>query len=111
VLAVPGLKQAMLDGPAPIIGVSPIIAGAAVRGMADRCLATVQVDVSAAGVGALYGARADGGLLDGWLVDAGDADTLVPGVRVRSVPLWMTDESVTAEMVSAAVDLAGEAAP
>jgi LPPG:FO 2-phospho-L-lactate transferase len=107
VLAVPGIKEALADGPAPVVGVSPIIAGAPVRGMADRCLATVGVAVSAAGVGALYGARSDGGLLDGWLVDAGDTDTRVPGVEVRAVPLWMTDEAATSQMVAAALDLAG----
>jgi LPPG:FO 2-phospho-L-lactate transferase len=107
VLAVPLLKDALVNGPAPVVGVSPIIAGAPVRGMADRCLATVGVEVSAAGVGAMYGPRADGGLLDGWLVDAGDADTTVPGVAVRAVPLWMTDEAATAQMVAAALDLGG----
>jgi LPPG:FO 2-phospho-L-lactate transferase len=107
VLAVPLLKEALVDGPAPIVGVSPIIAGAAVRGMADKCLATVGVELSAAGVGGLYGARSDGGLLDGWLVDTGDAATEVPGVRVRAVPLWMTDEDATAAMVTAALELAG----
>jgi LPPG:FO 2-phospho-L-lactate transferase len=107
VLAVPGMKEALADGPAPVVGVSPIIAGAAVRGMAETCLATVGVDVTAAGVGGLYGARSAGGLLDGWLVDDGDADTSVPGVAVRAVPLWMTDEDATARMVVAALELAG----
>jgi LPPG:FO 2-phospho-L-lactate transferase len=106
VLAVPGLKEALVDGPAPIVGVAPIIAGAPVRGMADRCLATVGVECSAAGVGALYGARSAGGLLDGWLVAPGD-DAAVPGVRVRAAPLLMTDEQATAAMVAAALDLAG----
>jgi LPPG:FO 2-phospho-L-lactate transferase len=110
VLAVPGMKEALVNGPAPVVGVSPIIAGAAVRGMAETCLATVGVDVTAAGVGGLYGARPAGGLLDGWLVDAGDADTSVPGVAVRAVPLWMTDEDATARMVVAALDLAGVSA-
>lgn len=107
ILAVAGLKKAVVDGPAPVVGVSPIIAGAPVRGMADRCLRTVDVEVSAAGVGGLYGARAHGGLLDGWLVDPADSATTVPGVRVRSVPLWMTDESTTARLVADAVELAG----
>jgi LPPG:FO 2-phospho-L-lactate transferase len=107
VLAVPQLKEAVVDGPAPVVGVSPIIAGAAVRGMAERCLATLGVEVSAEGVGGLYGARSDGGLLDGWLVDSGDAGTAVPGVTVRAVPLWMTDEAATVQMVAAAIDLAG----
>jgi LPPG:FO 2-phospho-L-lactate transferase len=106
VLAVPGLREAITGGDAPVVGVSPIIGGAPVRGMADRCLASIGVECSAAGVGALYGARRDGGLLDGWLVDEADAGTAVPGVVVRAVPLWMTDESATAAMVRAAVEAA-----
>jgi LPPG:FO 2-phospho-L-lactate transferase len=106
VLAVPGLRDALTAGGAPVVGVSPIIAGAPVRGMADRCLATVGVECSAAGVGGLYGARTAGGLLDGWLVDSTDAAAEVAGVRVRAVPLWMTDEAATADIAAAAIELA-----
>src|SRR3954467_5307972 len=109
ILAVPLLREAVVDGPAPVVGVSPIIGGSPVRGMADRCLATLGVEVSATGVGGLYGGRTDHGLLDGWLVDPADADTTVPGVRTRAVPLWMTDEDATAAMVAAALELAGVA--
>ncbi|MBQ1025878.1 2-phospho-L-lactate transferase [Micromonospora sp. C95] len=105
ILAVPGLREAVTDGPAPVVGVSPIIGGAPVRGMADRCLAVVGVECSAAGVGELYGSRARGGLLDGWLVAEEDAATVVPDVAVRAVPLRMTDEAATAAMVRAAVEL------
>ena len=107
VLAVPGIKEALTSGRAPIVGVSPIIGGVAVRGMAERCLATVSVECSAAGVGALYGARTAGGLLDGWLVDTADDGTAVDGVPVRAVPLWMTGEDTTSAMAAAALDLAG----
>jgi LPPG:FO 2-phospho-L-lactate transferase len=107
ILAVGLLKQAVVEGPAPVVGVSPIIGGSPVRGMADRCLATLGVSVSAAGVGALYGARTENGLLDGWLVDLTDAATAVPGVTTRAVPLWMTDEETTAKMVEEALNLAG----
>ena len=110
ILAVPRLRDAVAGGSAPVVGVSPIIGGAPVRGMADRCLATVGVEVSAAGVGGLYGARAAGGLLDGWLVDTADAGADVPGVTVRPVPLWMTDEATTAKMVEEAIDLGREVA-
>ncbi|MDT4990968.1 MAG: 2-phospho-L-lactate transferase [Actinoplanes sp.] len=109
ILAVQQLKEAVVDGPAPVVGVSPIIAGSPVRGMADKCLATLGVDVSATGVGALYGARRENGLLDGWLVDESDAGVAVPGVKTRAVPLWMTDEDKTAAMVAAALELAGTA--
>ncbi|MEU7928997.1 2-phospho-L-lactate transferase [Micromonospora sp. NPDC049801] len=105
VLAVPGMREAVVDGPAPVVGVSPIIGGAPVRGMADRCLEVLGVECSAAGVGRLYGGRSAGGLLDGWLVAEEDADTLVPEVTVRAVPLRMTDEAATAAMVRAAVEL------
>jgi len=106
VLAVPGLREAVTGGRAPVVGVSPIISGAPVRGMADRCLAAVGVDCTAAGVAGLYGARGAGGVLDGWLVDPADAGADVAGVTVRAAPLWMTDESATAAMVRAALDLA-----
>lgn len=105
VLAVPGLRDAVAGGPAPVIGVSPVIGGAPVRGMADRCLAVLGVECSAAGVGGLYGGRAGGGLLDGWLVAPEDAGTAVPDVKVASAPLRMTDEAATAAMVRAALEL------
>ena len=107
ILAVPGIRDTMLGGRAPIVGVSPIIYGAPVRGMADRCLAALDVPCSAEGVGVLYGARDQDGILNGWLVDTADADTVVPGVTVGRAPLWMTDEKATEEMVRAALDLAG----
>ena len=77
--------------------------------MADKCLATLGVEVSAAGVGRMYGPRADGGLLDGWLVDTSDAGTEVPGVPTRAVPLWMSSEEASAQMVAEALNLAGVA--
>jgi LPPG:FO 2-phospho-L-lactate transferase len=104
ILAVPGIREAVADGPAPVVGVSPIIGGSPVRGMADKCLATVGVEVTAEGVGALYGAD----LLDGWLVDSTDVGVDVPGVTVRAVPLWMTDEDAAAKMVEEAIELSGK---
>jgi LPPG:FO 2-phospho-L-lactate transferase len=106
ILAVPGIRDAVVSGPAPVVGVSPIIGDAPVRGMADRCLAAIDVECSAGGVGGLYGSRADKGLLDAWLVDSSDAAVVVPGVRVHAVPLWMTDEAATTAMVDAALALA-----
>lgn len=107
VLAVSALREALVSGNAPVVGVSPIIGGSPVRGMADKCLAAVDVPCTAEGVGRLYGARADGGVLDAWLVDTGDAATDVPGVRVGAAPLWMTDDDATAAMVRAALQLGG----
>jgi LPPG:FO 2-phospho-L-lactate transferase len=106
ILAVAGLRETVTAGRAPVVGVSPIIGGAPVRGMADKCLAVIGVECSAAGVGGLYGSRESGGLLDAWLVDTADAGARVPGVVVRAAPLWMSDEAATAEIVRSALEMA-----
>jgi LPPG:FO 2-phospho-L-lactate transferase len=109
ILAIAPVRAAVVSAQAPVVGVSPIIAGAPVRGMADVCLAALEVPCTAAGVGSLYGSRSRGGVLDAWLVDPVDAATNVPGVRVRSAPLWMTDVDATEAMVAAAMEEAGVA--
>ncbi|MGH3884731.1 MAG: 2-phospho-L-lactate transferase [Pseudonocardiaceae bacterium] len=105
VLAIPGIRDALRSAPARVIGLSPIVGGRAVRGMADACLAAIGVHCDAGAVGRHYGARCAGGILDGWLVHTGDAST-VPGVQVREVPLLMSDVPATAAMASAALELA-----
>ncbi len=104
ILAVPGIRQALVATSAPVVGVSPIIGGAPVRGMADACLTARGVETSAAAVGALYGPS----LIDGWLVDTVDAGAAVDGVEVRSRPLLMTDVEATADIARAALALAAE---
>lgn len=105
-LAVPGIRHALRSAPARVIGLSPIVGGRAVRGMAEACLAAIGVPCEASAVAAHYGARCAGGILDGWLVHPGDGAT-VPGVQVREVPLLMTDVAATAAMATAALGLAG----
>jgi LPPG:FO 2-phospho-L-lactate transferase len=106
ILAVPGIAEAVAAQ--TVVGVSPIIGGAPVRGMADACLAAIGVQTSAAAVAAHYGP----GLLDGWLVDEQDKEAVdapeLAGIEVRSRPLYMTDVAASAEIASAAVDLALE---
>ena len=105
ILNVPGFRDALQSGKAPVIGLSPIIAGAPVRGMADACLPVIGVEISAAGVGTFYGARSAGGILDGWLIHSTDEAPL-DGVSVLSRDLLMSSDQITAEMVSDAVELA-----
>jgi LPPG:FO 2-phospho-L-lactate transferase len=106
ILAVPGIAAALRTGPASVVGLSPIVAGRPLRGMATECLATIGVASTAEAVGRHYGPRSAGGLLDGWLVHTGDTAD-VPGVRVRAVPLLMSDVEATAAMARAALELAG----
>ncbi|MFD0278736.1 2-phospho-L-lactate transferase [Kitasatospora sp. NPDC127111] len=123
ILAVPGIRAAIAAASAPVVGLSPIIGGAPVRGMADKVLAAVGVEATAEAVALDYGGRAalrsstgeDGGgrregLLDGWLVDTADEAAVAAveagGIACRAVPLLMTDVAATAEMARAALALA-----
>ena len=113
ILGVPGVRDALRSTPAPVVGVSPIVGGAPVRGMADACLTAIGVETSAAAVGLHYGSRAEGGLLDGWLVDTVDADAVdvleAAGLATRALPLLMRDDTATQEIVAAALELARSA--
>jgi LPPG:FO 2-phospho-L-lactate transferase len=111
ILGVPGLRDALRRTGAPVVGLSPIVGGTHVRGMAEQLLASIGVEVSAGGVGRHYGPRSAGGVLDGWLVDERDVDQVVgleeAGIRTAAVPLMMTDHYTTAAMAAAAIGLAG----
>jgi LPPG:FO 2-phospho-L-lactate transferase len=106
ILAVPGILDAVTAK--TVVGVSGIIGGAPVRGMADVCLTTIGVETSAAAVAGHYGAA----LLDGWLVDEQDKaavdDPALAGITVRVVPLYMRDLPSTTAIAQAAIDLALE---
>ncbi|MFF0064025.1 2-phospho-L-lactate transferase [Streptomyces sp. NPDC005279] len=108
ILAVPGIREAIAEAGVPVVGLSPIVGDAPVRGMADKVLAAVGVEATAAAVAQHYGS----GLLDGWLVDTVDAGAVAEveaaGIRCRAVPLLMTDVDATAEMARQALALAEE---
>ncbi|MBV9449392.1 MAG: 2-phospho-L-lactate transferase [Streptosporangiaceae bacterium] len=108
ILSVPGIRDAVAAK--TVVGVSPIIGGAPVRGMADACLTAIGVPTTAAAVAAHYGPD----LLNGWLVDDQDkssAEDLAPlGIEVRAMPLLMRDLPATGAMARAALDLAQELA-
>ena len=110
ILSVPQIATAVRMTRAPVVGVSPIIGGAAVRGIADQLLTGLGIEISAAGVARHHGAQRDGGVLDGWLVDSADAAELdaieAAGITARAVPLYMTDAQTTAQLARDTLDLA-----
>ena len=71
ILAVPGMEPALLAADAPVVAVSPIVAGAALKGPADRMFATLGGESSAAGVARHY-AEHHPGLIDGLAIDVAD---------------------------------------
>ncbi|MGW5445251.1 2-phospho-L-lactate transferase [Streptomyces asiaticus] len=108
ILAVPGVREAIADAGVPVVGLSPIVGDAPVRGMADKVLAAVGVESTAAAVAKHYGS----GLLDGWLVDTVDAGAVeeveAAGIRCRAIPLMMADLKATTAMAAEALALAEE---
>lgn len=117
IVAVPGMLDALHAASAPVVGVSPLIGGSAVRGMADQLLDGLGIEQSASGVALHLGARSgsaesERGLLDGWLVDDEDAGEVeriqAAGIAARSVPLYMRDPATTRQLAADAMALAAE---
>ncbi|WP_340537509.1 2-phospho-L-lactate transferase [Nocardioides sp. GXZ039] len=112
ILGVPGVREALRATEAPVVGLSPIVGGTHVRGMAHQMLTAIGVEVSAGAVGVHYGARSGDGVLDGWLVDERDADQVeavrAAGLACAAVPLMMTDDDATAAMAAAAIELVAD---
>jgi LPPG:FO 2-phospho-L-lactate transferase len=69
ILAVPGMREAIAASPAPVLAVSPYVAGQVVKGPTDRFMEGIGRPATAAGVASLYA-----GLIDAMVVDEGDPD-------------------------------------
>ena len=106
ILAVPGIREAVAARRSDVVGVSGIVAGAPLAGMADRLMPAVGAEVTAAGAAECYR-----GLLGAWVVD--DADrALIPrieatGVRVGVTDSIMTDDAKAEALARVALGLLG----
>jgi LPPG:FO 2-phospho-L-lactate transferase len=84
ILAVPGIREAIAASPAPVVAVSPYVAGAVVKGPTDRFMEGVGRPTTAAGVASLYA-----GLIDAMVVDEGDPDPPPLDLPTLSAPTLM----------------------
>jgi LPPG:FO 2-phospho-L-lactate transferase len=102
ILAVPGIRDAVLAARGRVVAVTPIVGGAPVRGMADRLLPAWDVEVSARGVAGLYAGLADAFVLD--TVDAAQAgDVAALGLEAVVVPTLMHTVEDAAALAKAAL--------
>jgi LPPG:FO 2-phospho-L-lactate transferase len=105
ILAVAGLRDAVAARRRIVAGVSPIVAGAPVTGMADKLMPAVGLEVTAAGVAEGY---AD--LLGGWVVDQRDRESATRiesiGVRVAVTDTIMGDDDAAERVARVALELA-----
>jgi LPPG:FO 2-phospho-L-lactate transferase len=84
ILAVPGIREAIAASPAPVVAVSPYVAGAVVKGPTDRFMEGIGRPTTAAGVASLYA-----GLIDAMVVDEGDPDPPPVEIPTLSAPTLM----------------------
>jgi LPPG:FO 2-phospho-L-lactate transferase len=77
ILTIPGMREAIKASGAPVVAVSPIIGGQAVKGPTAKMMRELGREVSSAGVAARYG-----DFLDGYIVDHADAEAICD-VRAR----------------------------
>ena len=111
ILGVPGVRQAVIDSRARVVGFAGILGGAPVLGMAHRLLPVIGVAVDAGAVGLHYGGRSTGGILDLWVMDSVDAGSAA-GLEQAGLPtavtgLLMRDPAATAEFIRLGVKALG----
>ncbi len=110
ILALPGVREALRNSPVPVLAISPIIAGRAVKGPAAELMAQLGLGAGAAAV-----ARHYGGLIDGFVLDQGDvadADALATdgALRLLRTEIRMHNPAIRRQLASAVLDFAADLA-
>jgi LPPG:FO 2-phospho-L-lactate transferase len=100
ILAVPSIRQALLETRVPVVAVSPVVGGEAVKGPTAKIMREMELEVSACAVARHYGE-----LLDGMLVDARDPPTSLDVPEARADTLMKTLED-RIRVARAALELA-----
>ena len=107
ILAVPGMRDLLRGCGAPIIAVSPIVGGAAIKGPAAKMMAELGKTASALEI-----ARHYLGFADGFIIDEQDAELASEieevGMQVRVLPTIMTNLATRIELAENAVEYANQ---
>jgi LPPG:FO 2-phospho-L-lactate transferase len=101
ILAVPGMRDAIAASPAPVVAVSPYVAGEVVKGPTDRFMRALGRPTTAAGVASLYM-----GLIDGMVVDEDDPDPPPAEIATLAAPTLMEGASGRARLARIVLDYA-----
>jgi LPPG:FO 2-phospho-L-lactate transferase len=105
ILAVSGMRDAIAASPAPVVAVSPYVAGAVVKGPTDRFMRALGRPTTAAGVASLYA-----GLVDGMVVDEGDPDPPPAEIATLAAATLMEGASGRARVARVVLDYAASLA-
>jgi len=97
ILAIPGVRDLLVERRDRVVGISPIVAGRPVRGPADRLMGPLGLDVSSAGVADAYR-----DFCSTLVIDRADQD-LVPAIEAMGVRAITTDTVMRDATVAAAL--------
>lgn len=100
ILAVPGVREAMIAAAAPVVAVSPYVAGRVVKGPTDLFMEAIGWPRTAAGVATLYRE-----VIDGMICDSGDPDPPPEEVRAFSTPTLMHSAESRATVARAVLEV------
>jgi LPPG:FO 2-phospho-L-lactate transferase len=101
ILAVPGMREAIAAAGAPVVAVSPFVAGAVVKGPTERFMAALGRPSTAAGVASLYV-----GLIDAMVVDEDDPDPPPEEIPTLAAPTLMEGAAARARLARIVLDYA-----
>jgi LPPG:FO 2-phospho-L-lactate transferase len=102
ILAVPGMRAAIAGSGAPVVAVSPIVGGRAIKGPTAKMMQELGLGASAAAVAQRYGR-----LLAGYVVDPTDTDEVRGlSVAVKAAPTLMTDLPTREALARVVLDFA-----
>jgi LPPG:FO 2-phospho-L-lactate transferase len=101
IVSMPALREAIAASPAPIVAVSPYVAGQVVKGPTDIFMRATGRPSTAAGVASLYE-----GLIDGMVCDHEDPDPPPEALRVLSCPTLMEGAQGRRELAERTLEFA-----
>jgi LPPG:FO 2-phospho-L-lactate transferase len=105
ILAVPGLREAILNSSAPVVAVSPLVGGSVLKGPTAACMRWAGVTVSAAGLAELYGELLDG-LISDEQVEQVHTGSGTDMPEVLKTDVLMDSSEARRRLAGAAVDFA-----
>src|SRR5204862_2290112 len=102
IVSIPEIREAILASDAPVVAVSPLVAGKSMKGPTEAFVAALGRAVTPAGIASLYQ-----GLLDGFVSDADDPGDDPDDVAILRCPTLMSDAASRRALAERVLELVG----
>ena len=102
ILAVPGMRALLAAAAAPVVAVSPFVAGEVIKGPTDKFMRAAGFEPSASGVAAAYA-----GVIDALVVDSADPDPPPEVLPTTQIDTLMDGSDRRTEVAREVLDYAG----